>query len=238
MKKFKNDKKEINLIFFDDFSILNNIEKEKYGKIGIQIHITQNYKKALDMIKKDHIDAIFLNLDCLKFDPFKLIDYFKNTNDSKQIPIIASSIKNYNLKNIDLFIKSPINSNDLIFLIKKKLNLIYRSENRFYVELIPRVKSEDGTISIIRSNLINIDNISSSGFFIKTKQSLQLNMEFNIEMILPNGKKINAISKIVRKTKENDKFGYGVKFKDISEFSKETLKNYIQSIKKEDDLYL
>lgn len=118
------------IIIVEDDPMLSDIYQMKFSSSGFEVSVAENGKVALDIIKKEKIDIVLVDIVMPEMDGFELTRILRSGNyDSKIKIIIVSNLDQEDIKKkfadlkIDGFIaKSNYNPTELVEEVQKIIN--------------------------------------------------------------------------------------------------------------------
>lgn len=221
------------ILLVDDVRAFLDLEISFLKRAECKIITAMDGLEALKLTKKEKPDLIFLDIEMPRMTGIEVLRIIKNDPELKDIPVVivtALDKKEEAMRaGADEFLKKPISENDILHMVKKYLGIPERREERISVSLPVLVKTSGKRIRGYTRDL------SLTGAFIIMRDLVPVGSETEIELELPNDKKVKAFGTVVREEREDVVgqllTGIGVAFsrfsgsgqKDLSEFIKKHL---------------
>ena len=232
-----NDKNLI-MLSIDGKSITSDLDRAGYKKMGVDLRSTSTFKDAEAFISENTVDVIVINYDYEHVDAVQLCKHFKAQEQSKEIPIVFTSVqdkpRSIKAKDIglDLFVEQPVPRQFFIEKIRNLLEQKTRGTDRVNItsEVTFELEGESVTCPIA--------DLSKSGILLSTERQLKAETELDLTFSLPGYKKpIKVLGEVVRAINEQGnnpvQIGIGVRFKSFNGDSQKRLEKYIS--KSQDD---
>jgi two-component system alkaline phosphatase synthesis response regulator PhoP len=120
------------LIVDDDFLIRNLLKQilEPFEEKGVKLFVADNGVVAIDKVKSENPDIVFLDVMMPKMNGFEVCNILKNDLEMKNIFIIMLTAKGQELDKqkavdmgADFYITKPFNINEIIRKVSEVLNI-------------------------------------------------------------------------------------------------------------------
>ena len=235
---------DIQLLMVAENSLSTTMEHEGYKLVGIHAHVAPTFSEMKKILNKQAVDIILIDWEYTQLNPFEVIQFIRNSENFKNIPIIVSSVHVYDdklsrHKEIDLFIKQPVPRVLVLERIKRLINKKIREEervswNEFYLgNVTVRAKSENYEMVLA--------DVSLSGIFLYSEDILDVGVEVDLEFNLPGVKELltmrGEVVRVTRMHKINDRMnkGIGIKFTKFNGDTQLILEYFLKNNKTESD---
>ncbi len=131
-KQFKDESKRIrfhdaSVLIVDDVQTNRELLKGVIKGNALNIYEAMDGKEAIEMLKTNKPDLVLLDLNLPKVSGFDVVEFMKNSNELKSIPVIGISAihlieeDDKRAKYFDVFLSKPFDVNELLMHLKKYL---------------------------------------------------------------------------------------------------------------------
>lgn len=119
--------KKIDILIIEDDIFLADLYKSKFTLEGFKVYLAYDGEKGLEILKKNSIDIVLLDLVLPKMSGFDILKFMKTDNKLKQIPVVLLTNlsqkgdidKGLNLGADDYLIKAHFMPSEVVEKIKK-----------------------------------------------------------------------------------------------------------------------
>ena len=119
--------KKIDILIIEDDIFLADLYKSKFTLEGFKVYLAYDGEKGLEILKKNPIDIVLLDLVLPKMSGFDILKFMKTDNKLKQIPVVLLTNlsqkndidKGLNLGADDYLIKAHFMPSEVVEKIKK-----------------------------------------------------------------------------------------------------------------------
>lgn len=222
------EKKKVLLV--DDVALFLQLEETFFRRKNCLILTAKSGEEALKIVKENKPDLIVLDFYMPGMNGDEVCRTLKTDKRFKDIPIIMVS-KSSRTEDIEecfkagcnAYITKPIKQTELLDKAAELMNIPVRRSMRIFV----KIEIEGSS----RSELFfgRTENISSDGIFIICDKNLENNSNVIIKFFLPGSKDEIVVKGTIVRTDLSKNIGYGIKFTEISEESKNKLQNFIDN---------
>ncbi len=221
------------ILLVDDMKNFLDLEISFLRRAECQIFTAGNGLEAVKIAKKEKPDIILLDLVMPQMDGIQATRILKSDPDTRDIPVVivtSTDRKEECLKaGANDFVQKPINEQILLKEIKKFVDIKERQDERVQASIEVKINKGGKEIPAITRD------ISMVGAFIVTDEKIPLGSVIPIKFLLKD-KEIQVNAEVVREEREDVGAarvgGIGVKFVEISDADKETLRAYLEELKK------
>ena len=230
--------KPICILAIGDKAVTSELDRAGYKKMGVQVISADNFGEATELLKKNKVDIISVNLDCTTFNTLQTCKYFKDNPPTKKIPVIGTSVrasakvkKDALNHGVDLFVEQPIPRPYFIEKIKGLLAQNVRSNDR--VEFVGKVEFLNGPRPID----VQVIDISPTGILVGVNMAINETIEFTLT--LPGFKKPSKLKgQVVRKIAADEKGPerVAIQYVNLDEKIRKKIEEYVRQNKHEGEL--
>ena len=213
------------ILLVDDTRFFLEVEKSLLVVSPVQILTASDGEQALQIIKEERPDIIIMDIVMPKLDGKKCCAAVKADPALRSIPIIMVTTSDH-LEDIracfdagcDDFITKPLNRKSFLEKVRKYLPVIDRRRARVNCQIQVELQFDDTT------TIVESDNLSLEGLFVKSKLKLILGSKINVSFSLP-GEPESRIKARGRVTWHNDlltslqtnmPIGFGIEIEEIT----------------------
>jgi CheY-like chemotaxis protein len=222
------------ILIVDDVQMFIDIYKEFLQYTKVEVMTAKNGIEALDVMKANKPDLIFMDLQMPRMDGAACCRIIKTDPILMDIPVImiSSTIKDEDRQisltaGCDHFMSKPVSRDTFLDSARNILRDIDRREKRVSCSL-------DGTFIIDNKTVpFKILNISNGGAYIACDYRMIPDDVIQIGFVISDGKKIECHARVAWVNRIHTKIpqGFGVKFALLDKNAIEALKNFITNKK-------
>lgn len=220
------EKKKVLLV--DDVALFLQLEETFFKRKNCIIYTAKSGEEALKMVEQNKPDLIVLDYYMPGMNGDEVCKTLKSDQRFKDIPVIMVSksskpedIEKCFKAGCDHYITKPIRQTELLDKAAELLKIPVRRSMRIFVKLEVEGKSKT------ESFFGRTENISIDGIFIVCEKNLEINSPVIIKFFLPGSKEEIIIKGEVVRIDSSKNIGYGIKFTEISEDTRNKLLNFI-----------
>lgn len=221
------------ILLVDDVRAFLDLEISFLRRAECKVITAMDGLEALKLTKKEKPDLIFLDIEMPRMTGIEVLRIIKNDPELKDTPVVMVTALDKEDEAMragaDEFLKKPVYEKDILQMVKKYVGIPEREEERISVSLPALVKLKGKKIKGYTRDL------SRMGAFIIIRDIIPVGSEVEVELELPNNKKIKAFGTVARDEREDVVgqllTGIGIAFtrfggsgkKELSEFIKKHL---------------
>jgi DNA-binding response OmpR family regulator len=226
----------IHMLSLDDKTVTTHLDRAGYRQMGVQVKSVSSYDEARRALLENEIHIIVINADYPKLNPVTVVSSLKGDAETKDIPIIATSVrsdvqlqKKLVQAGIALFVEQPVPRETFIKRIRQILDQSTRNDDR--------VDMAGLTVKVVagkdRSFECEIADVSGTGMLLSTEQKLEAGDQVELDFLLPDFKKpLKIRGTVVRHVDIHVKSGgksrgVGVRFEEYQGDAQKRLERYL-----------
>lgn len=220
------------ILLVDDMKVVLDLEKTFLKRSGCQVLTAKSGTEALETIRSETPDLVFLDLLMPDMDGDKVCELIRKDEMFKDMPIIMVSgsgkkedIERCREAGCDDYLTKPIKQKDLLDKAARVLKIPQRQALRVYVQM--RVEGEVGAEAFYGES----ENISLGGMLIKSEVPLKKGTVVKIRFLLPGQQyHVDVKGEVIRADEVSFKpdYGLGIIFQDAGSIAKEMIKDFIE----------
>ncbi|UCD84776.1 MAG: response regulator [Deltaproteobacteria bacterium] len=224
------------ILLVDDVRVFLEVEKSFLKRSGCQIITAKSGKEALEKIRTEVPDLVFLDLMMPDMDGDQVCESVKKDDKTKNIPVIMVSVSG-DKKDIercrkagcDDYLVKPIEQEQLMVKAARIMEVPQRKDLRVFVRM--DIEAEAGDSVFYGES----ENISMGGMLIKSKVPMKLGSAVIIKFFLP-GQKVSDVEyrmevkgEIVRVDELSFKpeCGLGIAFQNLDPAAEKMISDFI-----------
>jgi uncharacterized protein (TIGR02266 family) len=188
--------------------------------------------EALKLAKTVHPDIILLDVEMPRMTGIECCRHIKSDPNLKGIPVVMVTATNRRVEcekaGCDDYWRKPIREEDFLRGIKKLVPIKEREDKRVCIGLQVEYQKGGKTISAFTKD------ISATGMFIITRETLQVDSNVEISFTLPESRTpLKIAGKVIRELKDAEDGHYvggmGVLFKKMDDDTQKAILSFVES---------
>jgi uncharacterized protein (TIGR02266 family) len=228
------------ILLVDDVRLFLEQEKGFFDRDEFRILMANNGQEALEAVKKEQPDIIFMDLYMPGMDGDSCCYLIKSDEKLRHIPVImvTQGVSDEDFERCwqagcDDIIAKPINRFFFLAIVKRYLNITFRKSPRAVAHLHVQCKSCTDPEKFLSNYTVNL---STGGVFIVSPDLLPVDSQLNIEFVLPdNGKTIKCSARVAwinhpeSLTNKTLPVGMGLQFLGLSLDDMDSVRQFIKN---------
>ncbi|HTP66454.1 MAG TPA: TIGR02266 family protein [Geobacteraceae bacterium] len=225
------------IVIADDVELFLMLEKTFFNREGFELITARNGREALEAIRNERPDLVFLDLHMPEMDGDECCRHVKGDDMLRHIPIVMvtsagreADVERCRSAGCDEIVHKPINRHDFMATARRFLQVTERSAQRFGVRLRVHYGAFPGDLL----NDYSID-LSTGGLFLATDHILSADTPLNMEFMLPENEatirckgRVAWINDKEGRKKTSLPAGMGVQFLDLTLADLDAIRDYIK----------
>lgn len=219
------------ILLADDMAHFLDLEISFLRRADCQIITAENGIEALKLAKVEKPDIILLDVEMPRMTGIECCRHIKNDPSIKHIPVImvtaTKRVDESRKAGADDFWRKPIREEDFLKGIKKFIAIKERQERRVSIGIQVDYEKDGRNVCAFTKD------ISSSGMFIITRDTLPVGSDVELTFTLPEvDDAISVRGKVVRELKDKQDGHYvggmGINFFELQQEAQESIDKFIQ----------
>ncbi|HEX8960964.1 MAG TPA: response regulator [Geobacteraceae bacterium] len=218
------------ILLVDDVQMYLELEKDFLKHTSINILTAKDGLEALDILKANRPDLIFMDLQMPRMDGIACCKAIKSDPELFAVPVVIVTLQGKKedeqacySAGCDLFMTKPLDRDRFLEAARRFISGTDRREKRIPTRINGTLRDNGNEIPCI------VRDVSAGGAYVETGYSGKTGL-LHISFTLPDGTAIGCHGKVVwtNETPSKHPVGFGVKFAMLSKPAKEALGKFIE----------
>lgn len=216
------------VLLVDDVGLFLQLEETFFKRKNCIILTARSGEEALKIVNENKPDLIVLDYYMPGMNGDEVCRIIKSDDRFKDVPVImvSKSSKTEDIEKClkagaDHYITKPIKQTELLEKAAELMNIPVRRSMRIFVKIEVEGKHKKEAF------FGRTENISTDGIFIICDKNLEVNSIVTLKFFLPGSKDEIVLKGVIVRVDPSKNIGYGIKFTEITNSTKEKLHNFI-----------
>lgn len=216
------------VLLVDDVGLFLQLEETFFKRKNCIILTARSGEEALKIVNENKPDLIVLDYYMPGMNGDEVCRIIKSDDRFKDVPVImvSKSSKTEDIEKClkagaDHYITKPIKQTELLEKAAELMNIPVRRSMRIFVKIEIEGKHKKEAF------FGRTENISTEGIFIICDKNLEVNSIVTLKFFLPGRKDEIVLKGVIVRVDPSKNIGYGIKFTEIANSTKEKLHNFI-----------